>query len=160
LTRELIATFFYTGYSPAAPGTVCSLAGLAFCLILRVPLGSTGAGVAVLLLALGLIPYGIRLGTWAERHWGRKDPQVFVFDEFIGLCLSTAPVFIFFPRLDPLVSGIIPLVFFRIFDVAKPTPVDRCEALPGGWGIMFDDIIAGVYAAAASVLVSLLLYRL
>ncbi len=75
----------------------------------------------------------------AERTFGH-DSRKIVIDEWAGMFISL----LFLPvRLDVFVAA---FVFFRFYDVIKPYPADRCERLPGGWGVTFDDVFAAVYA--------------
>ncbi len=98
------------------------------------------AGVAAVLLALG-----IAVGNHAAHDWGREDPGSFVLDEVVGQMLALLPVLpgpLSWPR------ALLAFVLFRIFDVLKPPPCRRLESLPGGLGIMADDVAAGAFAAA------------
>ncbi len=130
-----IATFGYVGYFPIAPGTAGSLAALALYALVRW-LGAP----AVELLTIGAVAL---VGVWAahgtERALNRKDPGPVVIDEVLGMLITMA--------LMPL-SGwgvVAAFLLFRILDVIKPFPADRLEHLPGGFGIMADDAMAGVY---------------
>lgn len=135
---QLIATVGFVGYVPIAPGTAGSLvATLAFILmptyLPHVPfiIGS----IALFLLAV-----------WAadrSASVARPDPSEVVIDEVMGMVVAIA-----YLPLTPLVL-IGSFVLFRAFDIAKPFPVRQFEKLPGGWGIVMDDVIAGVYANAA-----------
>ncbi|MFW5486977.1 MAG: phosphatidylglycerophosphatase A [Desulfovibrio sp.] len=133
-----ISTLGFFGRSPVAPGTVGSLVAalLARPLFLHNPLWLKG----ILLVALFFV------GGWcagqAERVMGRKDPGQVVIDEVLGQWI----VFLPFTQLGlwQLAAG---FVLFRIFDIAKPWPVRASEKwLPGGYGIMIDDVLAGLYA--------------
>jgi len=132
---RLIATVGFVGYTPFAPGTAGSLvATLAFILmptyLPHVPF--TLASIALFLLAV-----------WAaDRHASadNPDPSEVVIDEVMGMVVATA-----YLPLTPLVL-IASFALFRVFDIAKPFPVRQFEKLPGGWGIVMDDVIAGVYA--------------
>ena len=134
-TAKILSTCFGLGFFPAAPGTVTSMAAVLcyfFIPLLHNPL---------LLLFLVLISSGI--GIWAggvmEEHYG-NDPSIVTIDELAGQWLA----------LVALPEGVVPLVlslvFFRFFDIAKPGPVDALQRLPGGWGIMLDDLLAGLFA--------------
>ena len=131
-----LATVFGIGYAPWAPGTFGSLPGLLL-YAAAYHWGGTAAvlaGIAVLLLA------GIWASTQAEKHFGAKDPGKVVIDEVVGQ--MTALLFIA-PTALLLAAG---FVLFRVFDILKPFPVRRFEALPSGSGIMADDLVAGLYA--------------
>ena len=141
--RILLITFFYTGFFPVAPGTAGSLAASALLCALLALAAPTHAQWQLELLA-GLIfacVFSVALGKWAVRHFHRKDPQVFVLDEVAGICLTN----LFLPVANWKTIAIA-FVAFRIFDVTKPPPCRQLEKLPAGWGILFDDLGAGVYA--------------
>lgn len=76
----------------------------------------------------------------AQTTAGKIDPQEVVIDEVVGMAVTLA-----FVPLDLKTIGL-GFLLFRIFDVAKPFPVRRFEKLPGGWGIVMDDVMAGIYA--------------
>lgn len=135
---RLLATFFGAGLFPFAPGTFASLlAALAFKLALE------RASVAV---QIGAILALFFVGVWAAgKHaarLGKKDPRPIVIDEVCGQWISLLAVP---PSWGFLAAG---FFLFRAFDVVKPFPIRRLEALPKGWGIMADDVLAGLYAAA------------
>ena len=95
---------------------------------------------------LGVLVAVTALGTWAadeaERALGSKDPGAIVIDEVAGMTLSVAAVPL---TLATLVLG---FLLFRLFDVVKPFPANVAQRLPGGVGVMVDDLIAGVYVLA------------
>jgi phosphatidylglycerophosphatase A len=131
-----IATVGYCGYFPVAPGTVGSAAGLIFYLLVwwtQSPLVEVG------LIAV-LFAIGVWAGTASERYFGGIDPGPVVIDEVVGMLITLA----FIPvGLSGALAG---FVLFRIFDVIKPYPANRLEALHGGLGVMADDAMAAVYA--------------
>jgi phosphatidylglycerophosphatase A len=132
-----IATFVYTGLFPFAPGTVGSLGGLVvYGLIARL-----GAGVALESLAIAVL-YGV--GVWAaaaaERHFGGVDPGPVVIDEVVGMLITLFLVPV------SVTGAIIGLLLFRVFDIVKPFPAGKLEELHGGFGVMSDDAMAGIYA--------------
>lgn len=141
----LVATAGYTGYFPVAPGTVGSAVGLVIFGALRLwaPWWSEGVAVLVSLLA------GVWSATVVERVLQRTDPGPVVIDEVLGMLVTL----LFLPV--SLAGAIVGFVLFRVFDVIKPFPANRAEKLPGGWGIMLDDAIAGVYAHVALRLLTL-----
>lgn len=134
-----IATAGYTGFFPIAPGTVGSAVGLAIFAALRLWTPWWSDGVAVLISFFA--------GVWAagvvERVLQRTDPGPVVIDEVLGTLLTV----MFLPV--NIAGAIVGFVLFRIFDIVKPYPANRAEKLHGGWGIMLDDAIAGVYAHVA-----------
>lgn len=132
----LLASFVMTGFFPIAPATFASavvtpLLGLAY---RRWPGDLQQVGLCVLILGLGVWSSG-RL----EKMYG-KDPSAAVIDEVLGMAVTLihAPITPF-----TLVLG---FGLFRVFDILKLPPGRRLERLPGGWGIMLDDLCAGVYA--------------
>jgi phosphatidylglycerophosphatase A len=100
---------------------------------------STLAHVGIIVLILGA---GIPICETAARFFPSKDPGSIVYDEFASLLIVFAVVPI---HLD---SAIIGFLLFRLFDIWKPWPIRRLERLPGGLGVMADDIGAAVMAAA------------
>ncbi len=133
----LICTFGGIGYSPVAPGTAGSLAGLVLYGVLRwagVTAPLEGAIIVALVLA------GAWSGTIAERHFGTTDPSAGVIDEVAGMLLT---LYLLPVSWTLAVAG---FLLFRLLDVIKPFPARRFEALPGGWGMMADDLMAAVYA--------------
>jgi phosphatidylglycerophosphatase A len=93
------------------------------------------------LTAAGLFALGVWAASGAERFFGRNDPSPVVVDEVVGQMVT------FLARPDAswklLLAG---FAFFRLFDVIKPFPAGRAEHLPAGWGIMTDDVVAGIYS--------------
>jgi phosphatidylglycerophosphatase A len=131
------ASFFGTGFAPIAPATVASFA---FAVIWGfagpVPI-SVQTGLFILVMALG-----VPAATWVERRVG-KDPSVVVCDEIAGMIIT------YFAITTGWAGWIIGFFWFRFFDIAKPWPVRKFEDLPEGWGIMVDDVAAGIYAHIA-----------
>ncbi len=132
-----IATFVYTGLFPFAPGTVGSLGGL----VVYGLMARLGAGVALEALAIAVL-YGV--GVWAaaaaERHFGGVDPGPVVIDEVVGMLITLFLVPV------SVTGAIIGLLLFRVFDIVKPFPAGKLEELHGGFGVMSDDAMAGIYA--------------
>lgn len=144
-----LATWFGCGLVPKGPGTAGSAGGL----IVAAALAALGwPPWSFALLAAALAPAGIWAAGAAARQSGRKDPQTVVIDEVLGQWIALAGA----PLLN-VKTFLIAFVLFRIFDIWKPFPIRRLEALPGGTGIVADDLMAGLYAAAALALVGRLL---
>lgn len=139
LARPL-ATWFYCGYTPKAPGTAGSLAALALAWLLARYAGMGPVGIAF----LGVVLTGPAI--WAAgvtaRETGLKDPQIVVVDEVVGQWITFAGVTALSWK-----TWAAAFVLFRAFDILKPPPVRQLERLPGGTGIVLDDAMAGVYAA-------------
>lgn len=133
LTR-IIATGFYTGYIPGAPGTAASAlsAALIWTMAPDHPLVYFG-------VIIGAIPLAVWASGRAEHEFGHDGRQI-VIDEIVGMLVTMALL----PR-TPLSLGL-GFLAFRITDIAKPFPVNRLQNLPGGYGIVADDLMAAVYA--------------
>ena len=143
-----IATGLGTGYFPVAPGTAGSAVGLALVLALRqTSLGPAGLAVSLTALSGLLFAVGVWSAGKAEKFFGRVDPGQVVIDEVVGQIIT----FVATPRVAwvGLLAG---FLLFRAFDVVKPFPARQCERFPGGWGIMLDDLVAGVYSLIALVI--------
>jgi phosphatidylglycerophosphatase A len=127
----------FLGCSPFAPGTVGTLGGVAIAWALShvTPYWAWSLAVAVALYLLTR-----PLGPWAERYAGEKDPGIFVMDEVIGYLITVAWV----SGPSPLALAVAFFVF-RFFDVLKPKLARRMEHIPGGDGILLDDVVAGLY---------------
>jgi len=105
------------------------------------------APLVMIVLAGAFSVVCVALGGQAEREFGSKDPSQVSADEWAGQALALAGL----PMAggDPLGSAIavgLGFVAFRVFDIVKPPPARLVERLPGGWGILLDDLVAGVYA--------------
>jgi phosphatidylglycerophosphatase A len=140
------------GYLPLAPGTFGSLVGLGiFLLFARL---TTGAPLVAVVLALivAVTLAGIWAGTRIEQLSGRKDPGKVVVDEVAGQLIALFPLTIFAHWSTGLV--ILSFILFRFFDIVKPYPANRLQELDGGVGIMFDDLVAGVYGAVVVLIIS------
>ena len=149
LCSNALATGFGSGYSPFAPGTAGSLVGLA----LFWPLQRLDLGLQ-LIVVIAVFVLGVAVAGDVARRLGREDPGIVVVDEVVGMWISLLAI--------PLSPGVALAGFllFRVMDVVKPFPARRLEDLPAGWGIMADDVMAGIYANASLRLGLLLLSRL
>lgn len=137
-----LGTFFGIGFLPGAPGTYGSLA--AILVIYLIQPGTLWLGIMLIFAIVA----GIWCGSVVESG-GRKDPSEFVLDEVAGQWLT----FIFLPYSAAiLISG---FALFRFFDILKPSPINQSQRLPGGSGIMADDILAGIFS---NIILQILLY--
>ncbi len=134
-----VATLLGVGRSPVAPGTAGTAVSLPCVALLGRFLPLWGFAVA----ALGVSLLGVWSAGRAARILGAKDPRPVVIDETAGLFMALAGIPIGWATL----AG--SFVLFRVMDVLKPPPARRSERLPGGWGIVADDLIAGLYANLA-----------
>jgi len=138
----LIATWFGCGYAPVAPGTAGSLAALLIAMALN-EFGGYGGGTLLVLAALLLAP-GIWSASVVARETNTVDPQIVVVDEVIGQWITLAGAATFNWK-----TCLAAFVLFRLLDMWKPAPARQLESLPGGWGIVADDVMAGLYGALA-----------
>jgi len=135
-----LATWFGCGYFPGAPGTVGSAAALAMAWLLVRYAGWRPWHFAA--LALLMLPLAIWAAGVTARKLGIRDPGVVVVDEVVGQWITLAG-----GGALSWKSLLGAFLLFRLFDVWKPAPVRRLESLPGGAGIVADDVMAGLYAA-------------
>ena len=137
-----VATFFGAGYGKPGPGTWGSVA--AMLLWAAYAWGAHPAPQMLLIVLLAgillSIAAGVPAATICARESGRKDPQFVVIDEVTGQWIALLGCPIEWRHM------LISLVLFRLFDITKPFPVRQLENLPEGWGIVFDDVAAGLYA--------------
>jgi len=129
-----IASFGGTGHFPFAPATFASLVfgGL---LYLAPTLSPLAWVIAIVVCAI----LGVWVSTRAEAFWGH-DASPIVIDEVLGMLVTLVLI----PKIWWVwVAG---FFLFRFFDIAKPFPAGRAQSLPGGWGVMTDDLVAGIYA--------------
>jgi phosphatidylglycerophosphatase A len=144
-----VATFFGAGMGRPGPGTWGSVAAVLLWGIIAWLFHPTPKGFLFVVFAgiILSIASGIPAATIAARESGRHDPQFVVIDEVAGqwIALLGSPA--------DWRHGVIALILFRLFDITKPFPARQLEKLPEGWGIVFDDMAAGLYAlGVASVL--------
>jgi len=125
---------FYTGYSPFASGTVGSFAAL---LIYYIP-GFENLYI-ILPATFVFFLYGVYVGNKFEKIYG-KDPSQCTIDEVVGTWISL----ILLPKT--ILFSLTTFFIWRILDIIKPQPAKRMEKLQGGWGIMLDDVVSGIYA--------------
>ena len=140
---KVLATAFGAGYSPVAPGT-CGTA-------VTVPLVWALAWLPMwqwVLVCVAITALGIAVAHQADRVWGTHDSQRIVIDEVAGYCITMIPVDR--GHWAPLLVG---FVVFRFFDIVKPPPVRWLDQnLPGGWGVVLDDALAGIMGATVMFL--------
>jgi len=141
---KIIATFFGSGFFPIAPGTVASfLTALVYWWWIHGFAGPVQAGIIVILFFTGSLT-----ATRYSRELGQTDPGRIVIDETCGQLIA---LFLCPPTWMAVAVG---FILFRIFDIIKPYPINKLEKFPRGWGIMADDVGAGV---AAGILLRLIL---
>lgn len=140
-----LATWGGCGYFPKGPGTAGSLGGMVVAWFLVGPAG--WPPIALAAAAVGLLGPAVWAAGRACQYWQSDDPQRVVVDEVLGQWVTLAAA----PGLDwrYWLAG---FAAFRIFDIWKPFPARAAERLPGGWGVVADDLVAGIYGAIVLVL--------
>lgn len=139
---KLLASGFYSGLVPIAPGTAGTIVALILAFLWLQKYNTVG-----FLLVFILIGGGVIISHWAEEIYGEKDSPRIVIDEWAGY---------FVAMLGLGVNMLIPaFILFRIFDIVKPFPIKNLQQLHGGIGIMLDDVLAGVMA---NLLIKLILF--
>lgn len=134
--HKLAATVFGIGYIGKGAGTVAALACCICWYLARVENYHIILPIIITVIIMGL---GVWSGNKVEPIWGKDHGRV-VIDEVAGMCISL----LFVPvTIRYVVAG---FILFRFFDIVKPLFIRKLELLPGGWGVMLDDVLAGVYA--------------
>ncbi len=137
--NELIATVFFTGYSPFMPGTVGTLAGVIIYVLFSrfFPIYN----IALILLII----ISVRVSDYAEKNiFKSKDSSHIVIDEVIGYLISMIS-FEFSGSVESIKFMVVGFILFRIFDIWKPYPIKQSQKLEGGLGVVIDDLMAGIY---------------
>jgi phosphatidylglycerophosphatase A len=146
---KCIASACGAGYAPIVPGTFGTLAAVPLFYLIAIYGNRWILGLA----AIVLFGIGVWVSTKAEILYGRKDPSKVVIDEVMGFLV--AMLFLPFQVKYVLIS----FVVFRIMDIVKPWPAQQIQVLHGGWGIMLDDLFAGIYSGLV-ILLGNYLYRI
>lgn len=130
---KMIASVFYIGYLPVAPGTLGSMSAIIlYSFVYRNFIVMSSVTIAVIIL-------GFLTSGRVEKIFKERDPDEIVIDEFAGMLISLY-------RLPPTMGYVVTaFILFRFFDIVKPKPISSLEKLKGSLGIMSDDLIAGVY---------------
>ena len=145
---KAVATFFGIGYLPYCPGTWASAAGVGLYFFLRSTSVIFYLGATVMLMVIGFL-----CCSRAEEIFRKKDSHYIIIDEVAAMVAV-----LFFVPQDMLSIGAA-FIVFRIIDILKPYPIKKIEQLSGSWGIMIDDIVAGVYTVVFVRLFSVLIGR-
>ena len=143
LLHIIISTGFGSGYFPKAPGTAGAVLATIIWFGLSLLLPSCHLFITTVVLTI----FFTFIGAWSsgimEAYWG-KDPSKIVIDEMVGVWIPLLAVnnnneyYIYY--------SLAALLLFRLFDILKPLGIRKMEAIGGGWGIMLDDILAGIYS--------------
>ena len=135
--HRLISTCLGIGYTPKGGGTV---AAIACCIAWYVAgMGGNESLFIEVVTTVGILIVGIWSAGKVEREWGKDSSRV-VIDEVAGMCITLLAVPVRWPYV---LTG---LALFRAFDIIKPLYIRRLEKLNGGWGVMLDDVLAGIYS--------------
>ena len=139
-----LTTGFYSGYSPFAPGTMGALVATLLWLVgyWLMSFWTLQIATAVCIVLFTLI--SIQPINRVEKFWG-EDPKRVVIDEVVGvwICLLGVPETTDATRF--WIYVVMAFALFRLFDIFKPLGIRKMESLPGGWGVMMDDILSGIY---------------
>jgi len=150
--KRLIVSCFGLGYLPIAPGTWGSLPPTAI-FALMCHFGVPGLTISIVMAVLTVV--GSVVCVWLApvviAATGKSDPREVVADEFAGQAVTFLPAAFLIPDTFTLkqvwITTVIGFLLFRLFDIIKPWPIYGLQKLPSGWGILVDDLLAGVYAA-------------
>ncbi len=135
---KFLATGFYSGFFPYFPGTVGSFLALILSWFLKLNLWQI----------LLFIIIGVYICTQGELLFAQHDCAKIVYDEFCGMFLASW-------QLSSIPQFLVAFLLFRMLDIFKPFPINKLQLLPGGWGVMADDLLAG---AVARIILALLIY--
>ena len=136
---KLLATGLGTGYVPKMPGTAGAVLGVGVWLLIQRAGTHWAWGVFA-----GVVLLAIWIAGVAERLFGQPDPSCVVIDEIVGMPVALAGIT---PVWWLVLTG---FAAFRLFDIWKPFPIRQSQKLPGGWGIVVDDLLAGGLACAVT----------
>jgi phosphatidylglycerophosphatase A len=140
---KIIATFFGTGFIKKGGGTVAAAIACVICYWAAKNYDAIGRNLWLQAWCIMLIFFvGVWCGNKVEAVWG-KDSYRVVWDEVLGMCIS---LFAILPTEQKWQTYAAALVLFRFFDIVKPLYIKKTENFAGGWGVMLDDVLAGIYA--------------
>lgn len=139
--KPILGSCFYAGFLPNAPGTWGSF--FALFPIYLVGIFSPVIGMALLTVLFSFLT--VWVSEACEKAWG-GDPSPLVMDEFAGQAMAFVAISFTGELTYDLSLLLIGFIFFRFFDIQKPLGVNKLQSIPGGWGILLDDLLAGVYA--------------
>lgn len=143
--RKLFLTLFYSGLSPKAPGTVGSFVALILGLALLQYLHVS----TLFLLALLITVIAVKQINIYEEEVGEHDSKEIVIDELAGMWIALSICGI--TEENMIIMGALSFIYFRLFDIWKPSIIGRIdEKVDGGWGVMGDDVLAGIAGGIAA----------
>lgn len=147
--NTIISSFFFLGNSPIAPGTAGTLGSIPLYYLMVTYMG----GIQYMVFLLLLTALAIKVSSNAVRIYKREDPREVVIDEVVGFLVTMAFIA---PTIINIVLG---FLLFRALDILKPFPCRRLEKLHGGYGIVMDDVAAGVWANVLLVAINNILIK-
>lgn len=152
--KRLFTSCFGLGLLPLCPGTWGSLppAGL-FLLLASVAAPPDWTSIIMLIWAVASSVICVAFAPSIITKTGKQDPREIVVDELAGQCTTFVPA-VMLTQLNPLLVAGLGFFLFRLFDIAKPFPIRKLEKLPAGWGVLADDLLAGLYAAVILLFIS------
>ena len=141
---KLIVTFFFIGHTKIAPGSIASLVtSLLFYLYAKYLIYHFF--IIIILVTTFVAFFSISIYTY---KFSEKDRSEIVIDEVIGQSIALLPLLLFSETTSPdFFMCIISLLFFRFFDIVKPYPINKIDKMNNTFGVIFDDILAGIFAA-------------
>lgn len=162
--RRWIATCFGLGWLPVAPGTWGSLPPA---IVFGVLMSAGVPHVVTVIVMAAMVVVGsmacLCCASAAVAAVGKKDPGEVVMDEFAGQALTFLAIPLLLPRHlsagESVFFALLGFLLFRVLDILKPGPIRKLESLPGGWGVLMDDLAAGVVSAIILCVVVFLLVR-
>jgi len=154
--RKLLGTFFGVGWIPGPAGTYASALTAAL-MLAAWHMGCPWWGIALAAAGAGVL--GVAAGREPEKDFAGKDPRPFVLDEAAGMLLAGLAAWTPWSG-RAWVTLAAAFVWFRLMDILKPPPARQLERLPRGWGIVLDDVAAGVMALVLAIATDALLGRL
>ena len=141
---RLIVTFFYLGHAKIAPGSIASLVTTLIFYFFAKHLISYLFIIIILITSI-LAFFAVSIYTY---KLSEKDRSEIVIDEVIGQSIALLPLLLFEQTNPPqLFMCIISLLFFRFFDIVKPYPINKFDKMNNSFGVIFDDILAGIFSA-------------
>ena len=150
--KKLLASCFGLGLLPGAPGTFGSVPPVVIYMVLSyldTPL--TAIFAIMLLFAITGSVACILCAPEIIKKTQKNDPGIIVVDEFAGQSVTFLAI-ILLSTSNICLTAAVGFLFFRLFDIVKPWPIKKLEKLPQGWGILADDLLAGIYAAVLMVI--------
>lgn len=154
--RKLLGTFFGVGWIPGPAGTYASALTAAL-MLAAWHVGCPWWGIAIAAAGAGAI--GVAAGRESEKDFGGKDPRPFVMDEAAGMLLAGLAAWTPWSG-RAWITLAAAFVWFRLMDILKPPPARQLERLPRGWGIVLDDVAAGLMALVLTIATDVLIGRL